>query len=244
MSERERRMLEHIPEVYAELIDMQAMAQGGAAVIDQLEKNMDDTLNQVFIETATWGLEKREKELDIVPVDMSYSIRRANIKQKENAISPANKNMIERAVNRYLANPRSKVQLIEGEYAFDVTIMVEDLVTGKQRLVDLVEEIKPAHLEALFDLLIWTGLVELVDDSYTYPVFYKTCGEFSGEKGFSQIDVGEVNAANDSYGYVVDYPVAQKGFSQAEMTPIEMINDSYGYSNEYLVCGEFYAEGE
>lgn len=238
MSETEQRMLVHIPEVYAELVDMKAMAQGGAAVLDTLEKNMDDTLNQAFIDTVTWGLEKWEEELDIIPDDMDFGIRRANIKQKVNAVSPAHSNMIEQEINRYLANPRSEVRAIEGEYAFDIAIMAEDLVAGKQRIVDLVDKIKPAHLEAVYELLLVTGLIALADDGYSYPVFYRLCGQLWGKKGFAQSGAGTLALVDDAYDYKIEYPKSKKGSDILLTDNVTASDDTYDYQKKFPKCGE------
>lgn len=89
-----------------------------------------------------------------------------------------------------------------------------------------------------FVILLETEGIIVFDDSYDYPVFYPTCGEFSGEKEFSNFNVGQFVLRNDSYDYPVEYPVTEKGFTQLDAATIDLKSDTYGYIKEFPVTGE------
>ena len=89
-----------------------------------------------------------------------------------------------------------------------------------------------------FVVLLNNENVIIFDDSYSYPVYYKTTGEFSGEKEFDQSEVGTISILDDSYDYEVEYPVSEQPLSQIELQPILVEDDSYNYEQRYPVTGE------
>lgn len=102
-------------------------------------------------------------------------------------------------------------------YHFAVELQVNEKINRVEAARKLVLHYK--NKRSWFDgfvLVLENGEFMIFDDSYDYPVYYKTCGEFSGEKEFMHADLGEIKLVDDSYDYQVEYPV----------------------------CGEFYAEGE
>lgn len=89
-----------------------------------------------------------------------------------------------------------------------------------------------------FVILLQNQDIVILDDSYHYPVYYPTTGEFSGEKQFTQVEGDGLDVWDDSYGYSVEYPLSEKQFLQVESTPMDVQDDSYGYKVEYPVTGE------
>lgn len=124
-------------------------------------------------------------------------------------------------------------------YHFAVELQVNDKINRVEAARRLVLHYK--NERSWFDgfvLILEDGEVVILNDSYSYPVYYKTCGEFSGEKEFGQSDVGALNVVDDSYDYIVEYPESVKPFTQVDLTPVVMQEDSYNYIKRFEVTGE------
>lgn len=89
-----------------------------------------------------------------------------------------------------------------------------------------------------FVMLLYAGDILLIDNSYDYPVYYRTCGEFYGEKEFIQGDVGEIFIANVTYDYEVEYPVSEKISTVIEGESVNVENGVYDYIKRFPVAGE------
>lgn len=150
---RKERMLSYLPADYAETPEMQAIVDNSCEHLDELSDTIDDLLNQLFIESATWGLNKWEEELDILPIESDLEYRRKRAISKSTNRTPANYRAIEREINRYLKSPSSNVRLIEGRYAFRVSFPLVDIhLWPSKDMKSTVEEMKPAHMKALYAL--------------------------------------------------------------------------------------------
>lgn len=78
----------------------------------------------------------------------------------------------------------------------------------------------------------------IIEDTYSYPVFYQACGEFNGEKEFTQFSIGQFGVIDDAYDYMFEYPVAEKEFTQFEVGSAGFMDDSYDYIKRFPVTGE------
>jgi len=145
--ERFNRMMDYLPEIYAETVEMQNLAKSQAPIFDRVEDAIEDFLNQAFIDTATWSIENWEKELEIIPDNMDIEIRRRKVKQKLNTINVANYPAIQRIINIYLVHKEAKLRPIKGDYAFEALIPIEEFADNVKAIENAVEEVKPAHVE-------------------------------------------------------------------------------------------------
>lgn len=235
---RLERMKSYLPEHFSESPEIIAILEDGDRRFEELNRTMDDVLNQFFVETATWGLDKWEDELEILPTTTDFQTRRNQIISKLTSQTPTNYRAIENEVNRFLRSPTSTVRLIDKRYAFEITIPVQSLLKPKKDIVKVVEEIKPAHLRANIFAEMLIGALLLIDDSYRYPIFYKETGEFVPEKDFSQIDSSPVGVHGDSYRFEIEYQAAERGITQADAHTARLLDDTYSYKEEYLTTGE------
>lgn len=89
-----------------------------------------------------------------------------------------------------------------------------------------------------FVILLMDEDILLLNDTYFYPVFYKTCGEFGGEKGADQHEAGNITIADKGYGYSVKYPVSTKLAMQLDLGSAFLTNDTYSYPQPYGITGE------
>lgn len=81
------------------------------------------------------------------------------------------------------------------------------------------------------------------DDSYSYPVYYKTTNDFWGEAETINSNVGGTIFRDDSYSY----PVYYDDINTIQVKHVDTNNglifsdDSYSYPVHFEVCGDFEA---
>lgn len=125
--------------------------------IDKLDENIQDLLNQFFIETATWGLQYWEEEFNIIPnINDTYEIRRNRILAKKRGQGTTTKEVIKNICNSYVDN----TDVIEHsvEYWFELILeSYKGFPYLLNDLYDIIDEIKPAHLGTGYKLVAITN---------------------------------------------------------------------------------------
>lgn len=114
---------------------------------------LDETTNQFYIETATWGLTDWERILDLKPdADDSYEQRRNRILLKLQAHNTSTVSFITNLIKRYCTE-ESKVTVIEdNEHCMFHAEITDGTVSYADNLLDALNTYKPAHLG--FDILM------------------------------------------------------------------------------------------
>lgn len=128
----------------------------------------------------------------------------------------------------------------DGEpYRFLVELSLNQKLTDLDLIRSMIMEYKNERswFDGFVILVLEQGFL-FWDDSYSYPVYYKACGEFSGEKTFSQSSGEVISLVDDTYSYDVEYPVYEKEFRQADLAPVKVKDDTYGYIKRLPVAGE------
>nr|WGD93045.1 YmfQ family protein [Bacillus subtilis] len=139
-------MTAYLPPFLTKLKEMAELLQAEAPEFEKQNNSIFDLTDQLFVTTATWGLERWEKILN-VPRESgdTYEIRRLRLISKMSNIPPATYRAIEHALNRFLKNPSAQVRLLPGEYRFNVDIDIDDM-RHMSELIETLENMKPAHL--------------------------------------------------------------------------------------------------
>lgn len=126
---------------------------------DKLNEDISDFNNQLFIDTATWGLDIWEKELGIA-VDKYKNIteRRNNIKAKIRGTGKVGKTMIKNVVDSY-TNGGVDVEFEDST----ITILFNDIKGRPGNMDDVIynlEHIIPCHLALhyIYSYFIWNEL--------------------------------------------------------------------------------------
>ncbi|MBT2573691.1 YmfQ family protein [Bacillus sp. ISL-51] len=135
-----------LPLFLTRLKEMAEILQAEAPEFDQQNNGIFDLTDQLFITTATWGLDRWEKILKI-PRESgdTAEMRRLRLISKMSNIPPMTYQAIEQALNRFLKHPSAHVRLLPGEYRFNVDIVLDDLQHISE-LIETLENIKPSHL--------------------------------------------------------------------------------------------------
>jgi len=176
---RKQVMLNDLPRYYYDSRIVDNLMEQEGATLDKLYEDIIDIRNQLFIDTATWGLEMWERFCGI-PTDLSqsYASRREVIKAKLRGVGTVTRAMIESVAEAYEGGD---VQVIEqlDQYRFVVKfISTRGIPANLDSLKEVINEIKPAHLSVVYE--------------FTYLSF--------GELDASGVTFGDIDAANLTFG--------------------------------------------
>ncbi|MGO0862355.1 putative phage tail protein, partial [Clostridioides difficile] len=74
------KLIDKLPSFYKNYM-VEAIQNSYDTELSLLKENIDDTINQMFVDTSTWGLDMWEQILCIQNnEDLNYETRRSNIK--------------------------------------------------------------------------------------------------------------------------------------------------------------------
>lgn len=156
-SKRGQEMLSFLPWYYQDSKIMQSILNAQGIEIDSARYTIADILNQFYVDTATWGLNLWEKDLNIKNVANNYDERRRKIKlylMKPASVTPE---FMELLANNYLDDGSAKIIEHNSEYWFELEFNLDAL----KSLSDLREAInlyKPAHLGFVIAFKILTEI--------------------------------------------------------------------------------------
>lgn len=107
----------------------------------------EDILNQCFIDTATWGLVFWEKTFNITTdLNKSYEERREILKAKLRGQGTTTTVMIKNVAEAFSGG---EVNVIEHPESYSFTVQfigIKGIPKNMQGFINMIEEIKPAHL--------------------------------------------------------------------------------------------------
>lgn len=147
-----REMFSFLPAYYETSRVMQADMQAKGAELDMLMRALDETLEQFFVRTATWGLDRWEYELGI-QTDRSKPIeqRRALVESKLRGAGKFSGRMVKNVAEAYDGGTVD-VTFQPNEWSF--TVKFVDTIGIPPNIEDLksvIEEIKPAHMGVTYE---------------------------------------------------------------------------------------------
>lgn len=154
MEEIKGRMLQSAPDYYSTSRVYAAILEAWAKEFHTRKDKQDDLALQLYVQTATWGLDYWESEYKVIadPGD-SYEVRRARLMSKLKGLGTFNPEEARGLANAYSKGLIAEYLAVPGEYAFKTRHDVDDLIDYKG-LVAAFEEMKPAHLEHVVGMLI------------------------------------------------------------------------------------------
>ncbi|MGP1568490.1 MAG: putative phage tail protein [Peptoanaerobacter stomatis] len=157
-------LMHYLPKYWHSIKEMIMLQESLGKEVGQLNCKLKDLFNQCFIETATWGLELWEKELNLqTNKNMLYSHRREIIKAKLRGTATTTKEMIENVASAF-SNGEVKVIEHNDRYYFEIKFIgTKGIPSNMQGLKDILEEIKPAHLgiEYSYTFTLWRDVKKL-----------------------------------------------------------------------------------
>lgn len=160
-SEHGNKMLSHLPPYYETSRVMKSILQGQGAELDGLRQALDETLNQFFVRTATWGLDLWEEKLGITTLpDQPTAERRDKIVAALRGFGTATIGVVKRVAEAY---DHGEIDISENHTTYAITVYFVDTTGVPPNLNDFktaIRAILPAHLEVFyaFNYFIWDEL--------------------------------------------------------------------------------------
>lgn len=158
VSEAGKRLLTYLPPYYETSRIMRSILQVEGAEFDKLRQALDETLNQFFVRTATWGLDRWEEEVGLpVTPDQPEAERRDKIISRLRGYGTATISVVKQVAEAY---DKGAIDIVEDHAAYTVTVHFVDTTGVPPNLDDLkaaVRAVVPAHLEILyeFNYFLW-----------------------------------------------------------------------------------------
>ncbi|MDD3927178.1 MAG: DUF2313 domain-containing protein [bacterium] len=156
-----QRMLTYLPGYYETSRVMQGVMEAQGAELDKVQTALDAVLDQCFVSTATWGLERWEQELGLqVNPPISDADRRSRIVARLRGSGTCTIRIVEQLAESF---EHGHAEVIEDYPAYTVTISFLDALGQPPDLAQMQAELReliPAHLavEYQFNYFIWYEL--------------------------------------------------------------------------------------
>ncbi|MBZ0582694.1 YmfQ family protein [Clostridioides difficile] len=124
--------------------------------LETLRETYDDTFDQFFVDTATWGLDYWENILSIKNrFDLSIEDRRSNIKAKMRGKGTTTIEVV-KAIGEAYTKTNVDVKVFSNLFSFTLSFITNNCSYNTILELDKkIEEIKPAHLEHKFEMILF-----------------------------------------------------------------------------------------
>jgi len=153
-----------LPWFYKGNITMQELQNSASKELGRLYYHLEDFINQLFVDTATWGLSIYEKELGLITnPSLPYEERRELIKAKLWGRGTTTKQMIKDTAEAFSGGEVDVIEYPEESKFIVKFIGVKGIPRNMQGFIDMLETIKPAHLayEFKYTYTVWNHLTDL-----------------------------------------------------------------------------------
>ena len=148
------KLIDKLPYFYEECPKVNSIQEGLQSEADILYRKVDNTRNQLYVSSATWGLDLWEKFAGIKKKANTIEERRSRVIAKLTAKGTTTLEVIKAIAKAYAENIKVS------EYPREYKILLEFIETKEfdlpkeYRLLDIDEaiwEVKPAHLDHVFN---------------------------------------------------------------------------------------------
>ncbi|TYA12820.1 DUF2313 domain-containing protein [Paenibacillus faecis] len=147
-----REMFSFLPGYYENSRIMSSDMNAKGAELDELYRALNETLDQFFVRTATWGLDRWEQELGLTTdKEKPLEQRRALVESKLRGAGQFSGRLVKNVAEAYDGGTVD-VTFAPSEWSF--TVKFVDTIGIPPNLDDLramIEEIKPAHLAVEYE---------------------------------------------------------------------------------------------
>jgi len=144
-------LMSYLPDYYQNVKEMRELQTALGYEVGKLRYSLQDLLDQCFISSATWGLDRWEN-LYGIQTDRSktYERRREILKAKLRGSGTTTKEMIKNVAEAFSGGEVDVIEYPE-EYRFVVQFIgIRGIPQNMAGLIDALEQIKPAHLAYSF----------------------------------------------------------------------------------------------
>lgn len=201
-----RNLTDALPRYYDDSPEVDAIMGANATEIDRIRRNAREVTDQLYVNTATHGLDEWERVLALAPrPNSTLSVRRNRIIARLNGTAPATVAYLTEVINAHVADKSAKITEYNAEYRFEVEIPINQLRdTGV--IYREIYEVKPAHLAFGISAII-REVIRLTARAYDFGVPYPITNTFRTadvKGGLARINIG---VGVKPYTFEVIYPI-------------------------------------
>ncbi|MGO0907730.1 putative phage tail protein [Clostridioides difficile] len=149
------KLIDYLPSFANNEIDIQIQEALENELLTLIDEK-DDLLEQFFIDTATWGLDDWENLLGIkINYKLDFDTRRSNIKAKIRGRGITTIKVI-KAISEAYTKINVDVKVFSNLFSFTLSFITNNCSYNTILELDKkIEEIKPAHLEHKFEMILF-----------------------------------------------------------------------------------------
>lgn len=216
-------ILKYLPPFLGKDKSFKATNNADSTEHDAIRADLQDLLDQLYVVTATWGIEKWEELADIVPQDgTDIAARRAAVIQKLGISPSVTVAFLQSLINRHITDKSGVVEADNGHYAVDFTIPLGK-VPDRNALFANINTYIPAHL----------GRKVRMRDDPTCEIFCEAT-EYDRE---SLVESFVYNGtATAGYGFAM---AAGRYFGRRDVLGVGFHDDMSTDCTGYAICAEF-----
>ncbi|MBZ9635489.1 YmfQ family protein [Clostridium sp. FP1] len=157
-------LMKYLPPYYKPSKAMINIQESNAKEIGRFNYSKKDLLNQFYVDTATWGLNRYEKNLGIVTdLNKSYEDRREIIYAKKRGTGTATKKMIKNTAEAFSGGEVNVIEDNENSCFIVKFIGVRGIPKNMASFKEMLETIKPAHLgyDFAYTYTVWDSIKKI-----------------------------------------------------------------------------------
>ena len=126
--------------------------------VDLLNNNIQDLIDNLFVETATWSLENWEKEYNI-PIDLDDTLENRRSRILARMVSkgqPFTKETIEAIANQFTNGSVEVIEHLESDYFTVKFVSTKGIPPKIQDVYDAINEVKASWLDIDYEFIFNT----------------------------------------------------------------------------------------
>ena len=141
------KLMDLLPNYYQNSPETVALQSAVESEVNKAQLAEQNLLNQLNVDTATWGIELWEKAFGILPsASETLGTRRARVKSKMRARRVTTVSMIQNVAESFINGTASVIEHPE-KYTFDIQFdATQQIPSNLAGLSAAIDELKPAHL--------------------------------------------------------------------------------------------------
>lgn len=140
-------LMKYLPYYYRTSKVMKSIQESNGIELAKVDFKLDDVLDQLLIDTATWGLVLWEIEYGLeTDINKSYEERREILKAKRRGKGTVTKKMIKETAQAFSGG---EVDIIEHPESYSFTVQfigIKGIPRNLGAFKDMLDTIKPSHL--------------------------------------------------------------------------------------------------
>ena len=175
------------------------------AEVDLLNNNIQDLIDNLFVETATWSLENWEKKYNI-PIDLDDTLENRRSRILARMVSkgqPFTKETIEAIANQFTNGSVEVIEHLESDYFTVKFVSTKGIPPKIQDVYDAINEVKASWLDVEYEFKY--NIVGYIKEFTVGEISKYTVGEvLNDDLGHGSVTSTVYSVIDENDDYIVD----------------------------------------